>query len=389
MHICMVSAEFPPFCWGVGRHTYEVSKRLVQRGHKVTVLTRGSWKHQTIHFQQEGIQVYRVRFLPVYPFHVRLHGIFLRSIFKSLESGFDLVHYQNPLVPCLETKLPKVVTELSTSVVLIRNTAPTDIHSIFLRLFSRELIRLDAKILESADKILSVSRSCANGLRAICGVDDKKIIVLGNGVDPRHFMPKNEEGGGARYVLYTGRLDSVKGLTDLVKSAQYVLSQYPEVKYVLVGEGPLRNRLRRMIHTLQLDKDFLLPGFIDFGVLVQYYQRATVYVQPSYSEGLATSLLEAMACGSAIVATNIAANAELIKDGYSGLLVPPREPQKLAEATLKLLADKELRKRLGQNARKHVEDNYDWDIIVDRMEEVYASLLTGAVQGRNEAESRR
>ena len=81
-----------------------------------------------------------------------------------------------------------------------------------------------------------------------------------------------------------------------------------------------------------------------------------------------------MSCGIPAIATEVEGNSEVITHGETGLLVPPRNPEKLTEAILRLLDDAQLRNRLGQNARKHVEDNYRWEIIAEKMEEVYQAV---------------
>lgn len=114
---------------------------------------------------------------------------------------------------------------------------------------------------------------------------------------------------------------------------------------------------------------------MDRSKLLEYYQNATIYVLPSYYEGLPTTLLEAMSCGIPSIATDVEGSSELISDGETGLLVPPRNPKRLAEAILRLLEAEELRQKLGDNARKHIVNNYDWEIITDSVEKVYEKCI--------------
>ena len=103
---------------------------------------------------------------------------------------------------------------------------------------------------------------------------------------------------------------------------------------------------------------------------------ATICVLPSYHEGLPTVLLEAMSCGIPTVATSVAGNSEVVKDGKTGFLVPPKEPKRLAEAILTLLGDQKLRQEMGKNARKQAEESYDWEVIISKIEECYSSVLS-------------
>lgn len=130
-----------------------------------------------------------------------------------------------------------------------------------------------------------------------------------------------------------------------------------------------------MINELGLKKNIYFAGFVDRSKLLEYYQNATIYVLPSYYEGLPTTLLEAMSCGIPSIATDVEGSSELISDGETGLLVPPRNPKRLAEAILRLLEAEELRQKLGDNARKHIVNNYDWEIITDSVEKVYEKCI--------------
>ena len=306
----------------------------------------------------------------MYPFHVRLHGIFLRKVFKSLASNFDILHLQSPLIPIIRTPLPIVLTEHGTVKSDIHNSELLDIHSMVIKLFSRELISLDVKAIKNSDMVIAVSNSCAKDLRDIYKMNSR-IITVNNGTDTNFFIPKERNDMDEPYILYTGRLYSRKGLVDLIESAKYVCQEHSDIKFILTGKGPNKKYLEQRINELGLKKNIYFAGFVARPKLLEYYQNATVYVLPSYYEGLPTTLLEAMSCGIPSIATDVEGSSELITDGETGLLVPPRNPKRLADAILRLLDDEELRKRISINARKHIVDNYDWEIIIDKIEEAY------------------
>ena len=370
MNICMVVAEFLPNCGGIGYYVYNISKKLVERGHSVTVITRGTWNKAYIHEKIDGIPIYKIQFISIYPFHVQLHGVFLNRQFKLLEPNFDVVHMHSPLVPTIHTTLPIVLTEHGTVKGSVDNSELIDMHSIVIKLFTREFISLDVKAIKNSDIITVVSNSCAKELREIYKID-RRIIIVNNGVDTNLFVPKERNDMKEPYILYTGRLDSRKGLVDLIKSAKYVCREHSDIKFILTGKGPIKKYLERRINGLGLKKNFYFAGFVARPKLLEYYQNATIYVLPSYYEGLPTTLLEAMSCGIPSIATDVEGSSELITDGETGLLAPPKNPKRLADAILRLLDDDELRERISINARKHIVDNYDWEIITDKIEEAY------------------
>ena len=373
MRICMLTSEFTPAPGGIAQHLHNLAKSLVQRGHNVTVISRGSWG-KSEHEEVDGISVHRVRFVPSYPSPFWLHGVWVNRLFKSLEPDFDLLHVHGALVPVIDTTIPTVFTSHGTENRDIENTQVKSFHFLVVKILRRQLLDVERSLLHQADVIIAVSRSCAEELTRFYRLD-KGITVVGAGVDSTVFTPAREKQMGEPYILYTGRWETRKGLVDLIESARYVCQKHSNMKYVLVGKGTIEKMLRTMVSKLELEQNFSFVGYVsDRNRLIEYYRNATIYILPSYYEGLPTSLLEAMACGIPSIATNVEGNSEVITDGETGLLVPPRDPKSLAEATLKLLDDEELRHRIGANGREHVANNYDWESIIDRIESIYSAI---------------
>lgn len=377
LNICIVTSEFPPNCAGIGQYAYNLSTKLLKMGNHVTVITRGSWKKVKIE-NFDGIKVYRVRFLPLPPIHIKIHGCFLNKFFSETfdETSFDIIHYHSPLVPPIKTELPSVTTfhscwktegEMYTKI--------TDIYSLYVRMFKRFFVIDEINSIKNTDKITTVSHKIAEDLSDLYGVGISETTVVENGVDVTLFKPDPKLDREKFTVLYTGRLVYRKGLVDLVKSAEYVCKEYPNTSFVLTGSGALRPTLEKLVHHLKLEDNFSFLGFVTHTELIRHYQTDAIYVLPSYYEGLPTTVLEAMSCGMPVVATNIPGTDEAIANGKTGLLVPPREPKRLAEAILRLLDDEELRKKIGDAGRMHVVNNYDWDIIANKIEQVYMASM--------------
>jgi glycosyltransferase involved in cell wall biosynthesis len=369
----MLTHEFPPGPGGVAPYVHNLSKRLVQRGHNVTVISRGSWR-KSDYEKIDGISVYRVRFVPWYPSPFWLHGVWVNRMFKSLESDLDLLHVHGALVPLVHTSIPTVFTSHGTLKKDISNMPIKSFHFFVVKILSPQLFNVERGHLKRADVITTVSKSGVEELIKYYGID-KGITVIGNGVDCNVFAPAQKKQTNEPYILYTGRLETRKGLVDLIESARYVCQKHSSLKFVLVGKGTIEQMLKAMVSKLGLEQNFLFAGYTsNRDKLIEYYRNATIYVLPSYYEGLPTSLLEAMACGIPSIATNVEGSSEVITDGETGLLVPPRNPKSLAEATLKLLDDEELRDRMGANGRAHIVNNYDWESIVNRIESIYCAI---------------
>ena len=376
MRICMITNEFPPKIGGMGGYVYNLSKEMVKRGHKVTVVTRGSWRGlQAARFN--AIDVYRVPYIHIYPLLEATQGIFQNRILKGLSSELDVVHVHHPISPKFNTALPIMVT-LHASVGLGSIDSQNFYSSRRLPgpLFSamRSYVRSgERKILERADCITTVSNALVNELHSLHGIDVSSITVLGNGVDTELFKPPKTR-SDEKTVLYTGRLYYNKGLLDLVKAAKHVLHRYPETSFVLTGRGPIEGQLRRIIARLNISKNFRFTGFVEESTLIELYQSATVYVFPSYYEGLPTSMLEAMACGTPVVVTAINGILEVVKDGQNGFTVPVKDPMTMANAIARILSDNDLQERIGRAARVTIKEGFTWEIVAKRASECYRSL---------------
>jgi len=369
----MLTSELAPDPGGIASYIPNLAKRLVRRGHNVTVISRGSWRKSNYE-KMDGISVYRVRFVPSYPSPFWLHGIWVNRLFRSLESHFDLLHVHGALVPLMHTSLPVVFTCHGAIKKDLENMPVKSFHFLVVKILARQLFNAERSLLRQADVITADSHACAEDLRKYHSIGEE-IIITANGVDTTFFAPNPAIKIDEKYILYTGRLETIKGLVTLVESANYVCQKYNNLKYVLTGKGTIEKVLRTRVNQLGLDQNFHFAGHIsDRNRFLQYYQKASIFVLPSLQEALPTSLLEAMSCGVACIATDVGGNSEVITDGVSGLLVPPRNPKSLAEATLKLLDDGELRHRIGANARKHIVNNYDWESIVDRIESIYSKI---------------
>ncbi len=375
MNICMImSTPFPPE-EGIGNYVYGLSSKLINLGHKVTIITRGNLFKTRREFIDD-ICVIKPPFFPLYPFYIQFHGLFLNRIFKKMEEEFDIVHIHSPLSPLISTSLPVIAT-IHTPMLIDtkkRTDETKDIRARIEQLMGRYIsFHIEMDLIERANKITTVANSVAMELREY-GLNSKDVEVIGNGVDEKIFTPiKNKV--DEKYILYSGRLDYRKGLFDLIESSKIICPAHPEISFVITGKGILIDKLKRRVNESGLKKNFNFVGFVSREKLIQLYQQATIYVLPSHYEGLPTVLLEAMACGCPVVATSVSGNLDVLTQGHDGILVPPKSPDKIAEAVLKLLDDEKMRNTLGINARNTIENRFTWSIISKKFLHFYNSLI--------------
>lgn len=369
MNIAMViSVPFPPR-EGVGFYTKNLSATLVNRGHEVTVITRGSINHTR--FEYDGLSVVKTRYIPLYPFHVDIHGLSVNRFIASIEDQLDLVHLHTPLPPVVKASAPIVTTCHSS---FIRHLA--DVDSIHLPVLLEKLTakitseRILRKQLAASSAVTTVSESVRRELDAEYGPSD--ITVLGNGVDHTQFQPEYRSVQD-RYLLFVGRLTRRKGVMELLEAYNSIADDF-DVGLKIAGDGPLRTQIHRFAEENGLTDRIDVLGHLDREPLIELYQGADLFVFPSHSEGLPTVVLEAMACGLPVVTTNIDGCRDIIESGRNGVLVPPKRAPDLGVQLRRLLRDETNRRRLGAAARHTVEDNYTWEVIGDAVEGLYRDI---------------
>ena len=374
MKVVMVMSNPMPPREGIGNHVYNISRRLVARGHEVTIVTRGSWRGGSS-FNLDGIRVYRVRFYPTYPFHVHLHGLFVNALLRRISQP-DILHLHTPLVPPVKVSAPVITTVHTPMLVDSRYVEPVNALGLAIKLQAPISVQLEKALFRRSSLVTTVSRSIADELRSY-ELQPGSIAVTGNGVDHELFCPIPHQPRSGRYVLTVGRLAYRKGLFDVIRCAAQVAELHPEVGFILVGEGPMESNIRSLVTKLGLQSKVKFLGHLGYQSpqLIKLYQGCSVYLQASHYEGLPGSLLEAMACGRPIVATAISSHSEVISSGQNGVLVPPGSPEKLAQAVCTLLENRPMAQGLGAAARCSIEEGYTWDKVTDRLLDCYDRVV--------------
>jgi len=371
MRICVItSANFPPE-EGIGNYIYNMSKEFIRKGNQVTIITRGS-SSKINEENFEGIRLYRVPFFPLYPIHVQIHGIFVKKLFSSVQSDFDVIHFHTPLPSPLKTNLPTITTvhtPMKTDTGKVELVNP---FSVAVKLQGKISCLVESQLFKISNKITSVASSVSQELSEY-GLNPNEVEVIGNGVDEKLFCPIQNK-TNEKYILYTGRLSYRKGLFDFIECGVNICSRYPEINFKLTGKGPLFEKLQKIVQESGYEDRFEFLGHVDKSKLIELYQNATIFVLPSHYEGLPTTLLEAMSCGLPVVATAVSGNLDVIESGENGILVPLKSPDKMAEAVSSLLEDENLRTKLGIAARATIEEKFTWDAISNKILRCYDSI---------------
>ena len=248
---------------------------------------------------------------------------------------------------------------------------------------------------------IAVSRDLEEWLQSCVGVRRERLSQIYNGVDSRRFRPRGELRtnigppgflqDGSVGIGTIGRMHIVKDQVTLAKAFIHLLQEEPawsrSARLVLVGEGPLRQQCFDLLAHAGLQHLAWIPG--ERNDVAEILRALDVFVLPSLGEGISNTILEAMATGLPVLATEVGGNAELVREGETGMLVPSADHVALARALRAYLVNPDLRIRHGQAGRKVVEDRFSIETMVQGYLNVYDHLLDGVTWSSSSAGSLR
>jgi 1,4-alpha-glucan branching enzyme len=249
--------------------------------------------------------------------------------------------------------------------------------------FMHRLAKLEEKTAKDAALVVTISSYSLEKIQKHYGIDAGKIRIVPNGVDVEKFKPsENSQAirmqlglGNGPIVLFVGSLIPRKGVHFLVEAAKKIVNEHSDTKFLIVGEGPLKNQLIVSLENANLSGNFKFLGNLKDDLLPLMYNCADVFVLPSIQEGQGIVLLEAQASGKPVVAFNVGGVNEAVRNKETGLLVKRGSTQELADAISSLISDGALREKMGADGRKFVTENYTWDICAQKMLKVYREAL--------------
>lgn len=254
-------------------------------------------------------------------------------------------------------------------------------------------------VLATADRIIAATEVERQQLETLYGLGTDKVTIIPPGVDTGHFYPipqdEAKEAIGIpvkdRMALFVGRIEPLKGLDTLIKAMAIVKETCKSFRcphyLVIIGGDPQEDpdqmsaemeRLQNLCRALGLDEIILFLGKRGQATLPYYYAAAEVVVMPSHYESFGMVALEAMACGTPVIASRVGGLAHLIQDGETGYFVPAQDPQALAEKLRLIFVDNTLRAQLGEQASQYAQQ-FCWESISAQILEVYQEM---APQGR-------
>jgi glycogen(starch) synthase len=360
---------------GMQNHTAELSRSLDRRGIAQTVVTTRPPGTPVLQALGRSSRVERVGW--EIPALRQLYSLPAFRLAWNLSSDADLVHVHLgedlAIVPiglaaARRSHLPLVIT-VHTS---LRHTMRVlDARGAVLKTLGGMVQRLGQR---AADAVIAITPRLGDELVAD-GVAPERVYVIPPGVNRRLFRGPFEDPMPhipRPRVVFVGRLARQKGAMTLVHAARSMRT--PGVHVVLVGDGPERRRLERAICSLGLERTVHITGFVHHEDIPGVFAFSDVVVLPSLYEELGSVLIEAKQLGVPAVASRTGGIPDVVADGVNGLLVPPGDPARLADAIDELLGDETLRQSLSTAAAESGK-GYDWEVVADRVLDVYSDAL--------------
>ena len=235
------------------------------------------------------------------------------------------------------------------------------------------------RIIKAADGVRLLSSSLYNDLLKF-GVDGRKMKTIHRGVDTTVFHPYYE-GYDVRkdlgieeddiFVLFVGRLIKMKGVEYLIKAIKDLVHLYGNLKLAIVGGGDAQEEYERMASPIK--ENVIFTGYRCDAY--RFMCAADIVVLPSLCEGCPNVVLEAMACGTPVIASRVGAVQDIIENDRTGIIVEPKDVEELKKALVQLMEDRELAKKMGERGRERIERYFTWDAICRKLERFYGEVI--------------
>jgi glycosyltransferase involved in cell wall biosynthesis len=393
LKIMMFTWEFPPrIIGGLSTHVYHLSRSLDRKGVDVQLITC-DFPNATPQEINGGIRVSRVNSSGIVERDFMLWIYYMNSLMISKateilnKESFDIIHAHDWMVAraALEIKnlynIPLVTTIHATEIG--RNRGINFYHD-----YQKTIHNLENLLICHSERIICCSNYMLRHIETNFGISTNLVSIIPNGVDTLLFHPtpnlrksvfnlrQQHCIQNGKMLLYVGRLVREKGCDILIDAFKTLNHDTPGTSLIIVGEGPLKQSLMNKVHQLGLQNHIHFMGFVDQQTLVALYKSADVLVIPSLYEPFGIVALEGMASGAPVVSSDVGGLSEVVENGFTGLKVPPGDPDSLVSAIRQVLEVPSLSGFLKINGYEYVLKRYNWDLVAEKTVDTYMQALT-------------
>jgi len=370
----MVTACYTPSRGGIEKSVNKLTEHLLKKGHQIHIVTssRGLDPTNFYHEKRGNLEITRypeTRFFFDCPINPRIAAHILKCNYDVLH-----VHGVTPTISDLAIVLGKIKRR---PVVLTYHYSPVpDYGRRCGRFLSKLYIKIvDRLIVNLTDKVVVTTKSFAKANLTLKNALEKAVVVpWGVDASSKRMQQDVFNDKSKINVVFVGQLKKYKGIRYLLKAIKLLSEESFPLNLTIVGGGPEKRLLETCAKILGVNANF--TGIVSDELLRSYYSDADIFVLPSISgrEGFGLVILEAMSYGKLVIATDIPGPNEIVKNGYNGVLVPPKDPEAIAKAIKTLASDSELRRNISINARETAE-RFSWGKVGEKYEIVYNSII--------------
>jgi len=375
MKICFTAEEFIPSMGGRAMRIYETARALAER-HNVHVVCQRYPKTDRESII-EGIHVHRVGFVQS-QIHYLQRLVFSPFLLPSLlKIRFDIINTSwllPPIISYASAKITKTPIVFTSDGILWGNVISNQIRGYgFIReAFGRMMEDIDLK--PDYDGYIAVSQGTKSEL-TLMGIHPSKVFVVPNGVDLDLVDSVEAMRAKAPTICYVGHLEPRKNIMDLIEAFKIVLQEVPIARLLVVGSGNLMGEAMERAKALAIKENIEFKGALPHEEAIKTMKTSDCLVLPSLIEGFGIVLAEANACHRPAIAYDIPNVRDVIKDGFNGFLVKPRNIKMLTSRIIEILSDRKKGKKMGENGRRLVEEKFTWRKVAEQTLNVYRKVL--------------
>ncbi len=357
MRIVILASRFPPKrLAGTEIATCNLAEHLAKRGHEVHVVTSLDEGLPEESFEK-GFYVHR---LPRIEICLAGASVFCAEIVRTIQKiNPDIIHVQG-----LGIAVPALISKRLLKIPYAVWGQGSDVY------LPNQFVKLTSKVvIKNADSVIALTENMREELLKIC---DRRISVVPNGINIEKFKSPTgiRKKENEKTIIFVGRLHPVKGVKYLIEAMATVHKKMPNIRLVIVGDGIERLKLGELTKKLDLNDSVKFVGQVPQERVFENMNQADIFVLPSLSEGFPVVLLEAMATGLPIIATNVRGIPDIVENGVNGYLVNIKNPSEIADRIIMLIQDNIMRKEISVNNRVKAE-LFAWDKVAKMIEEEY------------------